>query len=368
MEYKNALGSFKDAHTIECVDKKGKRTDITARRIVIAVGGRPKSLDIPGGDLAISSDDIFSLDRAPGKTLVIGASYVALECAGFLRGLGYDVSVMVRSILLRGFDQQCADAIGKHMEAQGVAFIRPAVPTAIEKQADGRLKVTWMNADSGSSASETYDTVFAATGRTADTSKLNLGAAGVAVDKDGKIPVVGEQTSVPHVYAIGDVISGGLELTPVAIMAGRLLARRLYGGSTQGMDYDKVPTAVFTPLEFGNCGLSEEAATAKFGADAIDVYHSAMTPLEWSVVEARPQNACYAKIVVHKADANRIVGFQLLGPNAGEVTQGWACALRLGATYESFTQTVGIHPTVAEEFTTLAVTKASGESADKGGC
>ena len=369
VDYKNVLGSFKDAHTIECVDKKGKRTEITARRIVIAVGGRPKPLDIPGGELAISSDDLFSLDHAPGKTLVIGASYVALECAGFIRGLGYDTSVMVRSILLRGFDQQCADMIGAHMRGEGVKFIRPATPTSIEKTAEGQLKVTWLDAESGASESALFDSVFAATGRSADTSKMNLAAAGVTVDKDGKIPVsAGEQTSAPHVYAIGDVITGGLELTPVAIMAGRLLARRLYGGSTQGMDYDKVPTAVFTPLEFGNCGLSEESATAKFGGDAIEVFHSQMTPLEWSVVEARPANACYAKIVVHKADANRVVGFQLLGPNAGEITQGWACAMRLGATYDSFAQTVGIHPTLAEEFTTLSVTKASGEEAAKGGC
>ena len=368
VDYKNALGTFVSPHTLELTDKKGKKSTITARRIVVAVGGRPKPLDVPGGELAISSDDLFSLPHAPGRTLVVGASYVALECAGFLRGLGYDVSVMVRSILLRGFDTDCAEMIGKHMEGTGVRFLRPATPTSIEKQANGKLKVSWVNAETGVAASELFDSVFTATGRAPDTAKLGVAAAGVAVDSEGKIPVVGEQTNVPHVYAIGDVVSGGLELTPVAIMAGRLLARRIYGGSTQGMDYDKVPTAVFTPLEFGNCGLSEAQAQAKFGAEAVEVYHSQMTPLEWAIVEQRPQNACYAKLVVNKADAQRVVGFQLLGPNAGEVTQGWACALRLGATYESFSQTVGIHPTVAEEFTTLAITKGSGESAEKGGC
>lgn len=368
VDYKNALGTLTSPHAVELTDKKGKKTTITGRRIVIAVGGRPKPLDIPGGELAISSDDLFALDHAPGRTLVIGASYVALECAGFLRGLGYDVSVMVRSILLRGFDQDCADMIGKHMEGTGVKFVRPATPTAIEKTGDGKLKVTWVDANTGSESSDVYDSVFTATGRAPDTSKLGLGAAGVVTDKEGKIPVSGEQTNVPHIYAIGDVISGGLELTPVAIMAGRLLARRIYGGATQGMDYDKVATAVFTPLEFGNVGLSEESARAKFGDGNIEVFHSQLTPLEWSIVEARPANACYAKIVINKADANRVVGFQLLGPNAGEITQGWACALRLGATYESFAQTVGIHPTVAEEFTTLSVAKSSGESAEKGGC
>lgn len=368
VEYKNALGAFKDPHTIELTDKKGKTSTVTARRVVVAVGGRPKPLDIPGGEHAISSDDLFSLQKAPGKTLVVGASYVALECAGFLAGLGYDTTVMVRSILLRGFDQQCANMIGDHMESHGVKFIRPATPTKITKTDDGKLVVTFLNADTGAEHTETYDTVFTATGRYADTQKLNLTAAGVQTDKDGKVPCAGEQTNVPHIYAIGDVVTGNPELTPVAISAGRLLARRIYGKSVEGMDYDKIPTTVFTPLEYGAIGLSEEAAIAKFGEENIEVYHSNFTPLEWTVVEGRPQNACYAKLIVNKKDAKRVVGFHILGPNAGEITQGWACAIRLGATYESFIQTVGIHPTMAEEFTTLSITKSSGASADKGGC
>ena len=369
VEYKNVLGTFLDAHTVECVDKKGKKSTLTARRVVVAVGGRPKPLAIPGGELAISSDDIFSLASSPGKTLVVGASYVALECAGFLRGIGCDVSVLVRSILLRGFDAQCAELVGAHMEATGVRFLRPATPSSITRTPAGKLLVSWTNADTGAVSSEEFDSVFTATGRNADTGSLGLAAAGVAMDADGKILTRNEQSvSAPSVYAIGDVVAGGLELTPVAIMAGRLLARRLYGGATQGMDYDRVATAVFTPLEFGNCGLSEEQAAARWGAAAVEVYHSKVTPLEWTIVEARPANGCYAKLVIHKADANRVVGFQLLGPNAGEITQGWAAALRLGATYESFSNTVGIHPTLAEEFTGLTVTKSSGESADKAGC
>jgi thioredoxin reductase (NADPH) len=179
---------------------------------------------------------------------------------------------------------------------------------------------------------------------------------------------VGEQTNVPHIYAIGDVLAGRPELTPVAIAAGKLLARRIYGGATDGMDYDKVPTTVFTPMEYGCCGLSEEDAIARFGGENVEVYHSNFTPLEWAIVESRPHDKCYVKLIVHKADSDRVVGFHIFGPNAGEVTQGWAAAVRLGATYESFTTTVGIHPTVAEEFTTLNVTKSSGGSAQKGGC
>jgi thioredoxin reductase (NADPH) len=129
-----------------------------------------------------------------------------------------------------------------------------------------------------------------------------------------------------------------------------------------------VPTTVFTPLEYGCIGFSEEAAQEKFGNENVDVFHSYFTPLEWSVVESRPQGKCYAKLVVHKKDANRVVGFHVLGPSAGEITQGWAAAMRLGATHETFLQTVGIHPTMAEEFTLLTTSKASGESAEKTGC
>lgn len=361
VKYENALASFVDGspHTLELKDKKGKVTRVTARRVVVAVGGRPKGLEIPGGEHAISSDDLFSLPKAPGKTLVVGASYVALECAGFLAGLGEDVTVAVRSILLRGFDQQCAEEIGAACHEAGVKFLRPAVPTKIEKQADsGKLKVTWVNSETGVEGSELFDTVFTATGREADTKGLNLEAgAGVKVDKSsGKIvsPSDNEQTSQPHVYAIGDVLLGKPELTPVAIAAGRLLAKRLYGGSTEGMAYSLVPTTVFTPLEYGACGLSEEDALATFGSDSIEVYHTNFTPLEWTVVSSRPQGKCYAKLVVNKKDSNRVVGFHVLGPNAGEITQGWACAIRLGATYEAFTSTVGIHPTSSEEFTTLS--------------
>jgi pyruvate/2-oxoglutarate dehydrogenase complex dihydrolipoamide dehydrogenase (E3) component len=266
------------------------------------VGGRPTRLDIPGGELALSSDDLFSLATPPGKTLVVGASYVALECAGFLAGMGYDTTVMVRSILLRGFDLQCADMIGDHMEAHGAKFQRSRVPTRIERTEDGRLRVFSKGVSEGSGGaggeaetSDVYDTVFTAVGRYADTAKLNLEAAGVVAGKDGKLVTVGEQTNVPHIYAIGDVVKGAPELTPVAIAAGKYLARRLYGKSTEGMDYDRIATTVFTPLEYGTVGLSEEAAKEKLGEDNVEIFHSFFTPLEYSIVEERPKNKCYAK-------------------------------------------------------------------------
>ena len=372
VKYENALGRFVGPHELELKDKKGAVRTVSARRIVIAVGGRPKALDCPGGDLAISSDDLFSLPASPGKTLVVGASYVALECAGFLAGLGLDTTVAVRSILLRGFDQQIAEQIGAHMAAHGVKFLRPALPASIVKTPGGRLRVTLTVGGGGGDAATTvvddFDTVFVATGREADTRGLNLAAAGLAPARDGKLACDNEQTAVPHIYAIGDVVVGKPELTPVAIMAGKLLARRLFGGGAEAMDYEKVPTTVFTPLEYGAVGLSEEDAVARFGAAAVEVFHSYFSPLEWTIVESRPQGKCYAKLIVHKADSNRVVGFHILGPNAGEITQGWGAAIKLGATYDTFVSTVGIHPTVSEEFTTLTcVQRPPGSTAPLGG-
>lgn len=220
--YLNKLGAFKGPHELELTDKKGKTSAMTAARVVIAVGGRPQMLDCPGGELAITSDDLFSLPRAPGKTCVVGAGYVSLECAGFLTALGYDVTVLVRSILLRGFDRECVDMIGKHMVEHGTKVLTGVLPTSVEKQADGRLLVRF--SDGGS---DVFDTVLSARGRYADLQGLGLGNAGVVVnEKSGKLDCVCEQTNVPHIYALGDVIQGKPELTPVAIQAGQLLARR----------------------------------------------------------------------------------------------------------------------------------------------
>jgi thioredoxin reductase (NADPH) len=369
VKYENLLGSFVDAHTLELWHpKKGTKT-VTTRDVVIAVGGRPKPLSCEGGDLAISSDDIFWRKEAPGKTLVVGASYVALECAGFMKGMGYDVKIMVRSILLRGFDQDMANKIGEFMETESkIEFIRGAVPQSITKLESGQLLVKWVSAD-GEACEEAFDTVLNATGRDPDVAKLGLDKVGVKVSpKTGRIAVQNEQTSTPNIYAIGDVIDAP-ELTPVAIQAGRLLARRLYNNETALMDYDKVCTAVFTPIEYGCCGLSEEASIEKYGEENLEIYHQNFTPLEWSLSSDREAaGSCYVKVICDTKRDKHVVGFHYLGPNAGEVTQAIGLAMKLGFTYDQMVNVVGIHPTTAEIFTTLEVTKSSGESAASGGC
>ena len=351
VKYFNSYATFKDAHTLNLDNGKGKVEEVTADKIVIAVGGRPTYPGIPGDkEFGITSDDMFSYKKTPGKTLVVGASYIALESAGFLTAFGYDTTVMVRSIFLRGFDQGIADKIGKWMSDHGTKFIRNATPSKLEKpDENGKIKVTYQQ--DGVEKTDEYDTVLFAIGRYALTANLNLEAAGVTCEKNGKFKVNDvEQTNVPHIYAIGDVIYGQLELTPVAIKAGALLANRLFRGHTEKMDYVNVPTTVFSPLEYGCVGYSEEDAQAKFGAENISCYHTSFQPLEWQFHKYRPEDdASYVKIICNKLDNLRVIGYHILAPNAGEITQGMAVGIKCGMTKQQLDSTVGIHPTVAED-------------------
>jgi len=370
-KYFNEFASFVDAHTIQLKKANGDTQTVTADKIVIAVGGRPSYPDIPGArEFGITSDDIFSLPRAPGKTLVVGASYVALECAGFLTALGYDTTVMVRSILLRGFDQDMANLIGQHMTDYHTKFINGATPSKLERAEEGGpITVTYKDAEG--EKTETYDTVLFAIGRYAITEGLNLANAGLHAESNGKFIVnEQEQTNVPNIYAVGDVLHGRLELTPVAIKTGALLAARLCGKGTELMDYDSVPTTVFTPLEYGTVGLTEEQAKAKFGAENISTFHTKFKPLEWAVDKfvTEGRRTAYVKVLVNKADSDRVVGFHVCAPNAGEITQGVAIGFKCGMTKQQLDSVVGIHPTAAEDCIGLHLTKEENPDATKTGC
>jgi len=404
INYFNMFAKFRnrdDKHEIYMTDFNGKEIRKRARRFVIAVGGRPRIPAVPGAkECCITSDDIFSLKENPGKkVLIIGASYVALECAGFLTAFGHDVTVMVRSILLRGFDQEMAVKIGEYMQKMGTKFIRGKVPTKFEgrERKDGRIQATQFEGgerkegriqafytDSKSNPedgvdtkeeSDFFDTVLVAIGRAPCTRTLGLCCVGVMRDIKEKIPVFQEQTNVPHIYAIGDVASisgfGTLELTPVAIQAGKLLARRLFADATKTMDYANVATTIFTPLEYGCIGLTEEDARKKLGDENVEVYHTIFQPLEMTLPERMNtvgEDACFAKLVLDLENNGKVIGFHFLGPNAGEVTQGYALAMKLGATKADFDDVVGIHPTVAENLTTMDISKGSGLSAEKEDC
>ncbi|MBN3295271.1 TRXR1 reductase, partial [Amia calva] len=337
--YLDAFGELVGPHTVKTKTSQGKETYHTAAVFIIATGERPRYLGLPGDkEYCITSDDLFSLPHCPGRTLVVGASYVALECAGFLAGLGLDVTVMVHSIVLRGFDQKMAKKVEQDMDLHGVNFLHHFVPTKIQQMEEGSpgtLKVTAMSTDGTETIEEQYNTVLLAIGRDGCTRNIGLESVGVKFnERTGKVPVnEEEQTNVPHIYAIGDVLEGRLELTPVAIQAGRLLARRLYGRQSTKCDYTNVPTTIFTPMEYGACGLSEERASEKYGEDNIE---------------------------------DRVVGLHILGPHAGEITQGFAAAMKCGLTKQQLDSTIGIHPVCAEVFTTL--TKRTAEVLRMGGC
>ncbi|XP_068099361.1 thioredoxin reductase 2, mitochondrial [Hyperolius riggenbachi] len=370
VKYLNLRASFIDEHTVRGVTTAGKETVVTARNIVLATGGRPKyPTDIPGAvEHGITSDDLFWLKNSPGKTLVVGASYVSLECAGFLTGVGLDTTTMIRSIPLRGFDQQMANLVADYMESYGTKFLKKCIPSRVEKLQSGQLQVTWKNTETGGEGKDAFDTVMWAVGRAPETKYLNLEKVGVDIKPStGKVIVnESESTSVPNIFAIGDISEGRPELTPTAIAAGKLLARRLFGGSTELMDYDSVPTTVFTPLEYGCVGLSEEAASACHGEDAIEVYHAFYKPLEFTV-PGRDATQCYIKMICLKG-TQKILGLHFTGPNAGEVIQGFALGIKCGATYPQLMSTVGIHPTCAEEVTKLHITKRSGLDPTVTGC
>lgn len=268
---------------------------------------------------------------------------------------------------MRGFDQDMANLIGEHMAASHTKFIHGATPSKLTRESeDGPITVTFNTADGEQTAE--YDTVLFAIGRYAVSAGLNLANAGVVAENNGKFKVnEQEQTNVPNIYAVGDVLYGRLELTPVAIKTGALLAQRLAGRGSELMNYDHVATTVFTPLEYGTVGLTEVEAKERFGDENIATFHTKFKPLEWDFNKSQKRTA-YTKVLVNKADSNRVVGFHICAPNAGEVTQGVAIAFKCGMTKDQLDSVVGIHPTVAEDCIGLHQTKEENPDATKTGC
>jgi thioredoxin reductase (NADPH) len=383
VEYINARAYWpengKDENALE-YEIRGEKKSIRAKYILVAVGGRPTiPSTIKGVEHAITSDDIFYAQREPGKSLVVGGGYIAMECAGFLTGMGYPTTVAVRSSPLRNFDHQVAEKIQSYMHDMGTNFLIGKTPIQLTRASpDSPIHVKF---DDGSE--DTFDTVLLATGRTPETRFLNLPCGEISdtgkLKADIKSNLVNGSTCI---YAVGDCLSGSPELTPVAIRDGELLAKRLFGNSQSSAYFDKsfIPTTVFTPIEYGTVGLSEEAAIAKYGPENVEVYLYEWPSLERAAVhrekpvhrridegDVEMGNNCFTKLVC--INGERVVGFHFVGPNAGEVTQGFALAVKLGATKADFDSLVGIHPTDAEALCGLSVTKGSGENfVAAGGC
>jgi glutathione reductase (NADPH) len=328
------------------VEVEGER--FSADHVIIATGGRPIVPDVPGARYGITSDGFFDLEAQPRKVAIVGAGYIAVELAGVLHALGSEVTIALRrERLLGSFDPVLRETLMEQMRADGIEFVTSAQIVGLEKDHHGHLTLL---CSSGTRVGG-FDTVIWAIGRAPSTHALDLSATGLAADELGFVRTDAyQQTSVPGIYAIGDV-TGRLALTPVAIAAGRRLADRLFGGmSERKLSYDNVPTVIFSHPPLGTVGLTEPEAVQRFGLEAVKVYQTRFTPMYHAFTVRKAQTAM--KLVVAGSE-EQVVGCHIIGPGADEMLQGFAVAVQMGATKRDFDDTVAIHPTVGEELVTM---------------
>ena len=338
----HGFAKFIDAHTVEVNGET-----ITADHILIATGGRPSRPNIPGAEYGINSDGFFELDALPKRVAVVGAGYIAVEIAGVLNGLGSETHLFVRKHApLRTFDPMIVEALVEVMNAEGPQLHTQSVPKSVVKNSDGSLTLMLENGKTFE-----VDCLIWAIGREPANDNINLSAAGVKTNDKGYITVDKYQnTNVKGIYAVGDN-TGAVELTPVAVAAGRRLSERLFNNKPdEHLDYSNIPTVVFSHPPIGTVGLTEEQAKEQHGEDNVKVYKSSFTAMYTAVTQHR--QPCRMKLVCAGKD-EKIVGIHGIGYGMDEMLQGFAVALKMGATKKDFDNTVAIHPTGSEEFVTM---------------
>ncbi|MGE0080946.1 MAG: glutathione-disulfide reductase [Thiohalomonadaceae bacterium] len=334
---------FVDTRTVEV---NGER--YTAEHIVVAPGGSAVVPAIPGAEHGITSDGFFALTEQPRQVAVVGGGYIAVELAGLLKALGSDVDLLLRrQHFLKGFDAMLRETLMEEMIDSGMNILPNISVERVEKGSDGRLTLHCQ----GGHVLTGFDALIWAVGRTPNTAELNLEAAGVAVDEAGYIVTDAFQnTNVPGVYAVGDA-TGRVQLTPVAIAAARRLCDRLFNNQPERrLDYNDVPTVIFSHPPIGSVGLSEEEAQAIHGTEAVKVYTARFTPMYHALT---PRKARTAMKLVCVGAQEKVVGCHVIGRGADEMLQGFAVAIKMGATKRDFDNTVAIHPTSAEELVTM---------------
>ncbi|NNU80254.1 glutathione-disulfide reductase [Halovulum dunhuangense] len=338
VELFRARGVLKDPHTVELSSGQ----TVTAKHILVATGGAPFMPDVPGAEHAISSNEVFHLERQPKRMLIVGGGYIACEFAGIMNGLGTEVTQFYRGAqILRGFDDEVRGHIAEEMRKKGIALHVGRDLVRIDKTDDG-LEVTCTDG-----SRTTFDCVLYATGRRPATKGLGLEEIGVRLTRNGAIAVDDySQTSVPSVYAVGDV-TDRVNLTPVAIHEGMAFVETVFKANPTPVDHALIPTAVFTQPEIGTIGLTQEAARDRYD---IEVYRSTFRPM-FHAFAGRDQRMLM-KLIVDKA-SRRVLGVHIVGPAAGEMIQMVGIAVKMGATKEDFDRTMPVHPTAAEELVTM---------------
>ncbi|PRM19159.1 Glutathione reductase [Haemophilus influenzae] len=344
----NAFGKFVDSHTVEVTLADGTKEQVTADHILIATGGRPYRPNIKGQEYGIDSDGFFALTELPKRAAVIGAGYIAVELSGVLNSLGVKTHLLVRRHApMRNQDPLIVETLVEVLAQDGIQLHTNSTPSEIVKNADGSLTV---KCDGQSDV--TVDCVIWAAGRVPATDKIGLENAGVETNELGYVKVDKYQnTNVKGIYAVGDIIENGIELTPVAVAAGRRLSERLFNNKpTEYLDYSLVPTVVFSHPPIGTVGLTEPQAIEQYGAENVKVYKSSFTAMYTAVTQHR--QPCKMKLVCVGKD-EKVVGLHGIGFGVDEMIQGFAVAIKMGATKADFDNTVAIHPTGSEEFVTM---------------
>jgi len=346
-----AYNTTLDSHKVEVINERAELTgpnnirlasgrEVTSKYILIATGARPHVPTCPGHEYGITSNEAFHLESVPKRILIAGAGYIANEFAGIFHEFGAKVTLINRSDqILRGYDEQIRDRLLQISMMKGLDFRFNAKFEGIEKQADGSLKVSMSN-----HAPIEVDCVMFATGRVPNTENLGLDAAGVELNEKGAIRVDEDnRSSVPSIYAVGDV-TDRIQLTPVAIREGQAFADTIFGNKPTRVDYHCVPAAVFSHPQMAGVGLTESQAKIKYGS--VKVYVSDFRPMK-NVLAGRNERALYKMIC--DSETNKILGIHMIGPEAAEILQAAAVAVKAGLTKDAFDQTVALHPTMAEE-------------------
>lgn len=334
----DARATIKDAHTVTLSTGEEK----TAKHILIATGGRPVRLDVPGAEHGLISDDVFDLEDLPKSILIVGGGYIACEFACILHGLGVDVTLSYRGAqILNGFDDEARGLVADQMQTRGITMHSGSNVLEMEARDGG----TWVKSSTG--LEKTYDKVFWATGRKPKSDNMGLEDVGVTLGRNGAIEVNEySQTGVPSIYAIGDV-TDRVNLTPVAIREGMAFVKTVFGSEPTPVDHDLIPSAVFTQPEMGTVGLSEEEAGA---SEEIEVYATSFKPMQQAF--AGRDDRVLMKLIVSKA-TRVVLGCHIVAPQAGEMIQLAGIAVKMGATKEQFDATCAVHPTMSEELVTM---------------